>query len=62
SFISAALQLRPNRLVKYPGYIENNPVRAKLVRQPEQWTWSSASAHIAGKNDRLVLGLFLQTR
>ncbi len=35
-------------------YIENNPVRAKLVSKPEQWIWSSAAAHISGENDRLV--------
>ena len=35
-------------------YIENNPVRAKLVKQPEQWPWSSASAHIKAENDILV--------
>lgn len=27
-------------------YIEQNPVRAKLVEKPWQWKWSSASAHI----------------
>lgn len=35
-------------------YIENNPVRAKLVDQPEQWIWSSASAHIKAKDDMLM--------
>lgn len=35
-------------------YIENNPVRAKLVTSAEQWPWSSASAHTSGKNDKLV--------
>ena len=35
-------------------YIENNPVRAKLAGQPEQWRWSSAAAHISGQNDSLV--------
>lgn len=35
-------------------YIENNPVRAGLVGKPEEWPWSSARAHIAGKDDRLV--------
>lgn len=35
-------------------YVENNPVRAKLVKQPQQWPWSSASAHIKAKNDILV--------
>ena len=41
-------------LVACTRYIENNPVRAKLVRQPEHWPWSSATAHITGRNDRLV--------
>ena len=35
-------------------YIENNPVRAKLVKQAEEWPWSSASAHIKDRNDILV--------
>lgn len=35
-------------------YIENNPVRAKLVKHPEQWIWSSASAHIKAEDDILV--------
>ena len=35
-------------------YVENNPLHAKLVKQPEQWPWSSASAHIKAKNDILV--------
>ena len=35
-------------------YIENNPVRAKLVGRAEQWAWSSAGAHISGQNDNLV--------
>jgi len=35
-------------------YVENNPVRAKLSDQADGWQWSSARAHISGKNDRLV--------
>jgi len=35
-------------------YIERNPVRARLVKRPWQWPWSSAAAHVAGKDDRLV--------
>ncbi|MCK5655834.1 MAG: transposase [Candidatus Aureabacteria bacterium] len=27
-------------------YVENNPVRAKLVRKAENWQWSSAKAHL----------------
>jgi putative transposase len=35
-------------------YIELNPVRAGLCRKPQDWPWSSARAHLAGKNDALV--------
>jgi putative transposase len=35
-------------------YIEFNPVRAGLVAQPEDWPWSSAAAHLAGRDDALV--------
>ena len=41
-------------LIACTRYIENNPVRAKLVSRPKQWSWSSASAHISGKNNKLV--------
>jgi putative transposase len=27
-------------------YIENNPIRANLVKYPEDWRWSSALAHL----------------
>lgn len=37
-------------------YIERNPVRAKLVRTPEQWKWSSAFRRIHGtKKQKLLL-------
>ena len=35
-------------------YIELNPVRAKLVRRARDWKWSSARAHLAGRDDALV--------
>ncbi|MDI6733574.1 MAG: transposase, partial [Planctomycetota bacterium] len=35
-------------------YIELNPVRAGLVKKPEDYEWSSAKAHISGKDDELV--------
>ena len=35
-------------------YIELNPVRAGLCESAQQWPWSSASAHLAGKDDALV--------
>ena len=35
-------------------YVELNPVRAKLVNNPEDYRWSSAQAHLKGENDALV--------
>lgn len=36
-------------------YIELNPVRAMLVKKPEQWQWSSTEAHVKGEKNRLIL-------
>lgn len=30
-------------------YVENNPVAAKMVERAEDWPWSSARSHVAGK-------------
>ena len=30
-------------------YVENNPVAAKMVGRAEEWRWSSAASHVAGK-------------
>ena len=35
-------------------YIEQNPVRAGMVRAPEDYPWSSATAHLVGRNDALM--------
>jgi putative transposase len=35
-------------------YVELNPVRAKLARRAGDWKWSSARAHLAGRDDALV--------
>jgi len=35
-------------------YVELNPVKAQLCREPCEWPWSSARAHLEGKDDRLV--------
>jgi putative transposase len=37
------------------AYVENNPVKAKLVRQPGRWPWSSAAAHLEGHPPLLPL-------
>src|SRR4051812_20463821 len=35
-------------------YVSLNPVRARVVDRAEDWPWSSAQAHLAGKDDELV--------
>ena len=35
-------------------YVELNPVRANLVADAADWRWSSATAHLLGRDDRLV--------
>jgi putative transposase len=35
-------------------YVSLNPVRARLVEQPQDWRWSSVAAHLAGEDDALV--------
>ena len=35
-------------------YVELNPVRARLCREPEVYPWSSARAHLQGQDDALV--------
>jgi putative transposase len=35
-------------------YLAFNPVRAGLARRVEDWPWSSARAHLAGRDDGLV--------
>ncbi len=41
-------------LIACARYVEQNPVRAGLAKRPEDWAWSSARAHLDGKNDGLV--------
>lgn len=35
-------------------YVALNPVRARLVRRPKDWRWSSVRAHLAGEDDHVV--------
>ncbi len=35
-------------------YILHNPAAAGLVREPEQWRWSSAAAYLKGRRDGLT--------
>lgn len=35
-------------------YVELNPVHAGMAKRPEDYPWSSAGAHLAGRDDSLV--------
>jgi len=41
-------------LILAARYVERNPVRAGLVKEPWQWEWSSALAHTNQKEDRII--------
>lgn len=43
-----------NYLWTVSKYIENNPVRAGMVKRPEDYPYSSAGAHILGRKDPLL--------
>jgi putative transposase len=52
-FASVAMDER--HLLAAVRYVALNPVRARLAARAEDWTWSSARAHLAGQDDSLVL-------
>ena len=41
-------------LVTAARYVEMNPVRARLVKTASRYPWSSAAAHVRGKDNALV--------
>ncbi len=41
-------------LLAVARYVELNPVRARLVENAAEWRWSSARAHLQGRDDSLV--------
>jgi len=50
----SSFPLDENHLLMAARYVEMNPVDAKLVVHPRQYRWSSARAHLEGKDDNLV--------
>lgn len=46
--------LESNRILPSFRYIENNPVRAGIVKTAEEYPWSSARAHVLGTPDDLL--------
>ena len=51
-FGSAAMD--EEHLLNAIRYVTLNPVRAGLVQRPEDWPWSSARAHLLGRDDGVV--------
>jgi putative transposase len=41
-------------LISAVRYVTLNPVCARLAARAEDWAWSSARAHLAGRDDGLV--------
>jgi putative transposase len=50
----ASFVLGPDHLLAALRYVELNPVRAGLVAHPGEYRWSSARAHLEGRDDSLV--------
>ena len=50
----ASFPMAERHLLAAARYVELNPVRAGMVSRPEDYPWSSAGAHLAGANDKLV--------
>lgn len=50
----ASVAMDEAHLLAAVRYVALNPVRARLVTRPQDWAWSSVSAHLAGEDDGLV--------
>lgn len=50
----ASFPMDEDYLLAAARYVEMNPVAADLVKQPGDYPWSSARAHLAGEDDLLV--------
>jgi putative transposase len=50
----SSVALDEAHLVAAARYVALNPVRARLVACAQDWAWSSARAHLAGRDDALV--------
>ncbi|MGH7024526.1 MAG: transposase [Caulobacteraceae bacterium] len=50
----ASVAMDEEHLMAAARYVELNPVRARLVSRARDWPWSSARAHLEGRDDGLV--------
>ena len=55
----ASFAMDQEYLLSAARYVERNPVKAKLVRRAEDWPWSSAASHAAGRGDAVAQGDWL---
>jgi putative transposase len=56
-----AVAMDDEHLVHAARYVALNPVRARLCDRAQEWEWSSARAHLAGRDDQLArVGPLLQ--
>ena len=51
----ASVAMDEAHLISAVRYVALNPVRARLVGNAEEWPWSSVRAHLAAKDDALVM-------
>ena len=49
-----AVAMDEDHLLAALRYVALNPVRARLVKQAEEWPWSSLHAHLSGRGDGLT--------
>ena len=50
----ASFPMDETHLLAAARYVELNPVRARLAKRAQDYPWSSARAHLAGHDDKLV--------
>ena len=50
----SSVALDEAHLIAAARYVALNPVRARLVARAQDWEWSSARAHLSGRDDGLV--------
>ena len=50
----ASYAMDQHYLIAAARYVELNPVRAGIVKYPQDYPWSSAKAHLSHKDDELV--------
>jgi REP-associated tyrosine transposase len=58
----ASFAMDERHVIAAARYIEFNPVRANLVHRPGDYPWSSARAHLTGRDDALVVAAPLLAR